>query len=364
MKLLDLTYDAFGLNINDLSIKIIKLEKRGNKFILASYGQTDLKPGLVQSGVIKNEKALTEAIKTACASVKGKKLKAKYAILSLPEEESFLQVIQMPKMDLKDLRSAVVFEAENYIPLPIEEVYLDFQEISPIKDILDHLDVFVAATRKNIVDSYVACVKAAGLTPLCAEVESLSISRTLVKNETSENPVILINLGKNNANFIVFSGRSVRFTYSIPISHNRLTQAISEALKVTPAEAEKLKIKYGLEGFGKGTGEEAKNVFKAMSPVLEELSAQITKNIDFYLEHASHEHLSSDGKIKKIIIAGGGADFKNMTDFLSKKTGIPAEVGNIFTNMPLAKKIKEDVDLLPFATAVGLSLNITNIENQ
>jgi len=316
MKLLDITYDAFGLNINDSSIKIIKLEKSGNKFYVASFGSLDLNPGIVQSGIIKDEKALADAIKLSLSRVRGKKIRTKYAILSLPEEESFLQVIQMPKMSGKDLKSAIVFEAENYIPLPIEEVYLDFQQILPMENGLDHIDVLLAATRKKAVDSYIACVKAAGLLPLAAEVESQSISRALIKNEVAESPIILIDIDKSGANFIIFSGRSIRFTYSIP------------QLDAT------------------------------------ELVKQIKKHINFYYEHASHEHLSGEEKIEKIILSGAETDVKKIADFLAEKLSIAVEMGDVFSNLALKRKNNKGVDFLAYAGAMGLALDIINIKKQ
>ena len=87
MGFLDLKYDAFGLDINDLSVKIVKLVKNGNNFFVSSFGQTKLKPGIVESGIIKDEKALAEIIKSVCKNVKGKKLNTKYVVASLPEEE-------------------------------------------------------------------------------------------------------------------------------------------------------------------------------------------------------------------------------------------------------------------------------------
>jgi type IV pilus assembly protein PilM len=322
MKFLDLKYDAFGIDINDSSVKIIKLEKTQGKFSMASFGRQDLNSGIVESGVINNEKELSKSIRVACNNVKGKKLKTKYAVISLPEEESFLQVIQMPKMSRGELKSAVLFEAENYIPLPIDQVYLDFQIITPLKDGLDHLDVLVAATPKKVVDSYVLCAQSAGLTPICAEVESLAIARALVKNETSENPIVLIDIGKNNIGFMVFSGCSMRFTYSIPISPEKFTK----------------------------------------QAVLKELSEQIKKYINFYQEHASHEHIPSNGEIKSILLTGGGSNYKNLTNFITKETGIQTEIGNVLVNLPTLKNVNPEINLPSFACAIGLALGGINIE--
>ena len=157
------------MDISDLSLKLVALKKRRKGFLVSSYNQTEIKPGVIEKGVIQNESAFVEVIKESCKNVTGKKLATTYVIASLPEEKSFLQIIQMPSMSEKELATAVVFEAENYIPLPVSEVYLDYNIINRAKD---HLDVLIVAMPKKIVNSYFDCLKKAGLTPLALEIES------------------------------------------------------------------------------------------------------------------------------------------------------------------------------------------------
>src|SRR3989344_1337826 len=363
MAFLDLKYDAFGLDVNDSSVKIIKLIKNGKNFSVASFNKTKIKPGIVESGIIKDQKALAEAIRSACKTVKGKKLNTKHVVASLPEEESFLQVIQMPKMSEKELKSAVVFQAENYIPLPIEEVYLDFEIIVPVKDSLDHTDVLVVATPKKIVDSYVSCLKSAGLIPVAMDVESQSVLASLIKDKTSEFPIAVIDIGENTAEFIVFCGHSIRFTYSIPISSGQLTSAISEDLKISSEKAEEIKIKYGISDFKKKAPATAVKALKAEEKVLDDLVGQIKKYVYFYQEHASHEHLFTPSVIKKIILCGGGATLKGLPAFLTEKLSVQAEIGNPFINIPMTKRDKTDPnDFLSFAAALGLALKGVDIK--
>lgn len=359
LKFLTLKQETFGLDITDLSLKIIKLEKKNKAFILVSFNQTEIKPGIIEEGAIKNEEALVKIIKMACANVKGKKLNTKYVIASLPEEKSFLQVIQMPKMKEEELISAVPFQAENYIPLPINDVYLDFQTISPIKNYLSYLDVLIVAIPKKIVNPYVSCFKKAGLIPFILEVESQAIARALIKKESSASPLILIDFGKNNTDFIVFSDHSIRFTCSIPISSQQLTTAISDALKIDFNKAEKLKIEYGLSE--KEKNDRAKKILQTMTPLLNDLTAQIKKYLNFYYDHSSNERLLPDGKIEKILLCGGGANLKGLPEFLSKNLGILTELGNPWTNFLLKQPndaIKEKS--LSFTTAIGLALRGIN----
>lgn len=369
--ILNLNPEAFGIDISDLSLKIAKLEHKRGKLRLVSCGETPIKSGIVKDGEIKNEKALVEIIKKGVAGVKGKKIKTKYIIASLPEEKAFLQVIQMPCLPEEDLKSAVIYEAENYIPLPIREVYLDSQIVYPPVNHLDHQDVLIAALPKKTIDPYLSCFQKAGLKPLVLEIESLAIARALVKSEFSSSPIVLIDFEAARTSFLVFSGRSLRFTSSIPISSLQFTESIARSLKIDLAKAEKLKLKYGLETRADTTGGE---VFDALIPPLTDLTEQIKRHLDFYQSHSSHEHLShspsrelprsgeiSPVAVEKILLCGGGSNLKGLTDFLANELRVKVELGNPWVNISSAnQKNKEPLlsseESLRYTTALGLAL--------
>lgn len=361
MGFLDLKYDIFGLDINDLSLKIVKLKKKHNGFDLVSFNEEKIPQGIIEDGVIRNEEALVKILKYACNTVKGKKLKTKYIVASLPEEKSFLQVIKIPKMEEEELKLAVPLEAENYIPLPINEVYLDFQVINQNKNQSNYFEVLIVAMPKKIVDSYVSCFKKANLTPVVLEAESEAIIRALVKKEKNLSLLVLIDFGKNNTNFVIFSGNSVRFTTSIPISSQLLTKTISENLKIDLAKAEKLKLDYGINGRNNiRSWKNKKEVAQIIIPILEDLILQIKKYLNFYRDHSSFEHLSPIEKTGKILICGGGAKLKGLADFMSEKLDVKVEIANISENIFYKQNDKiTNKDLIFFTTAIGLALRNT-----
>ncbi len=359
MKFLTLEKEAFGLDISDMSLKIIKLKRKTGFFKLASFNHLEIQPGVIEKGAVKDEDALAKVIQAACRNIHGERLRTKYVIASLPEERSFLEVIKMPLMKEEELKLAVPFEAENYIPLPMSEVYLDFEVIAPIKSGQNHLDVLIVAMPKKIVNSYVACIKKAGLIPLAMEVESEAIARALVKNELSTAPIALIDFGKNSTDFIVFAGRSIQFTHSIAISSQQLTAAIAKALGIDLAKSEKLKVKYDL-AIAK-TDYRSKKIQQAITPILEDLCTQIKKYLDFYQEHTSHEHTGNQGNISKIFLCGGGANLKGLAQFLSGRLEVPVEVKDSWMHFS-ARQLNDDVNktFLSFATALGLALRGAN----
>jgi type IV pilus assembly protein PilM len=365
---LNLKPEIFGLDISDLSLKVVKLKKNKKFFSVSCYGETPMKSGIISGGEIKNQSALSEVIKSAIKNVKGEKIKTEYAVVSLPEEKSFLQIIKLPKMEEEEIKKAVFFEAENYVPLPINEVYLDFQTVPPLYGNLDHTDVLIAALPQKTVDPYLGCLKSAGLKPVVLEIESQAIARTLIKNEVANSPTLLIDFGAMRTSFIIFSGHSLKFTTSIQISSNSFTEIISRNLNIDFQEAEKLKIKYGLEEKTKlkskiagSAAKERGEIFESLVPALTDLSEQIKKYLNFYQNHSEHDHLSPDNKnVKNILISGGGSNLKGLAEFLSLDLNIPVSLANPWVNI-LPDKVKEDKNLslekaLGFTTALGLAL--------
>jgi len=360
---LNLQPEIFGLDINDLSIKIIKLRKTRTGFKLVSFNDTPIKPGIIKEGSIQDKDALASIIKLAVNNVKGEKLFGNYVAMSLPEEKSFSQVIQMPKMTEEELKTAVPYEAENYIPLPIENVYLDFQEIDAHDKNLniDHMDLLINVMPKNIVDAYLYCAKQAGLTPCIMEVESQAIVSSLVKDKKNLEPTIFIDLGQDNTSFIIFSGGSIRFTSSLSVYSGQFTKAISEKLGISASEAEKLKIKCGLV-----PGVEKKyDIKECLDPVLSNLVSEIKKYMSFYRGHVGHEYFYSEKKIEKIILSGGGSYLRGLTTFLKNELSISVELGNPFANIQVPRNgdlIINREKALSFTTAIGLALRGANNE--
>jgi len=368
LEFLTLKPEAFGLDISDLSLKIVKLKKRGRTLNLASFGEGEIKPGIIKGGEIKDEEKLAEIVKEAIKKVKGERLRTKYVVASLPEEKAFSQVIQMPIMPEEDLKSAVIYEAENYVPLPIEEVYFDSEIVPPVYDHLERLDVLISALPKKTVDPYLSSFKKAGLKPIAFAIESSAISRALIKNQTTNYPVLIIDLGQTRTSFIIFAGKSVRFTSSIPVSGRNFTEIISKNLKTSLAEAERLKIKYGLEEKIKLKIEKDETIFKkekgkifeALIPALIDLVQQIKKCLDYYESHAQISGLPPDGRrIEKIFLCGGGANLKGLSELLSLELKLPVEIGNPWINILGEKKELPGLSFeesLKYTTAIGLAL--------
>lgn len=363
---LSLKLKGFGLDISDLSLKILSFkEKKGifskdRKIFLESYLNTPIEKGIIEKGEIKKEDLLSKILKESLNKVKGEKIKTKYVVVSLPEEKSFIRIIQLPKMKEEEAKKAAFFEVENYIPLSLEEVYVESEIISPLYDSLDHIDVLIVAVPKKIVDSYIRVIKKAGLFPLALEVESFAIVRAIIEKEISERPIFIIDFGETRTSFIIFSGKSLKFTTTIPFSSNILTEIISKKLNLSFEKAEKIKRNYGILPISDSKKGIVKNqeILEILNPCLEDFVKEIKKYMEFYFSHREHEHLPpGKEELKEIILVGGGANLKGLPEYLSEKLKIKVFKGNPWVNI-LKKREKPPLSLeesLSFTTAIGLA---------
>lgn len=367
IEFLSLEKDFFGIDISDLSLKIAKLKKNKSNLKLESFGSVKIESGIIKEGEIKDSKRLAEIIKKSLKEVQGKKIKTKYAVASLPEEKAFLQVIKMPDLSKEDLKSAIFYEAENYIPMPINDVYIDFRVLPSFKNCGSNKDegkeVLLAAIPKKIADDYLKCFKEAGLEPIAFEVESQAISRALIGKEENNDPVAILDLGENRTIFIVFCGNSIKFTASIPISGYLFKKIIAQDLGVDMEKAETLIARYGIRErmrlkIKEEVGSEiAKGeIFQALIPALIDMVQQIKKYIDFYHSPSCQNKSQKIKKIKKLIICGGGANLKGLESLLSLELKTEVEMGNPWINISKGKTSGMEMEQsLKYATVLGLA---------
>lgn len=357
LEFLTLHPQAFGLDISGLSVKAVQLEKKQKGFRLSSFGNTELAQGVIEGGEIKKEEQLVEAISRTLKQIRGKKIRTRYVVAALPEEKAFVQVVQIPRMEAQEVAQAIRFQAENYIPYPIDTVYIDFAVITPLHNHVDHLDVLVASLPRAVVDSYVSALEKAGLAPVALEIDAIALTRAVVEKGVSPIPLLIVDIGNAHTKVSIFSGYSVRFTTSLSICAKQFTEAVAKSLHVDEEKAEEFKRHYGLYTPEDALGQE---VFQAMIPTATDFVEQITKYLEYYESHVPHQHLGKpQKKITKIMLCGGGANLKGLPEFLMRTMKVEVAIGNPWVNIlsPDAKELPllSFQESLSYSTALGLA---------
>ncbi|MGM0439190.1 MAG: type IV pilus assembly protein PilM [Patescibacteria group bacterium] len=336
--------DFFGLDISDASLKFAKASKTEESIKLSSFGKKELKSGIVKKGRINDEDLLATEIKNLIK----RKLETKYVAISLPEEKAFFQIIETPKVKENRLKKIIEYEAEDYIPFSIDEVYLDFEIVDERKK---SFNVLITAIPKKIIKPYISVVKKAGLFPVVAEVESISLVRSLVKNKEQTSPLLLIDIGETKTILTILSRETIIFTSYILTSSKDLTKKIAQDNDISLAEAEKIKINHGIQS------EERKDIEQSLLPLLEETVETIQKHLAYYNSCGFSFQTGGEAeKIENIILCGGGANLKGLPNFLSERLNIKVTKGDPFVNFSEKTENKFSEDSLSYGVALGLAL--------
>jgi len=367
-QLFNLRPEVISLDISERSVKFLDVETKRGRISKIRNQIFKSKENLVENGTIANKEKLVEMLKKVREITK-----KRYVNLALPEEKSFIQIAKMPKVSEEKLEELVYYEAENYIPLSVRDVYLDFQKVEPIRDHLKYYIVLLVATPRRIVDSYVEVIKSADFQAFAFETEALAIVRALISEQISYYPVLIIDIGRSRTRFIIFSGRSVRFSSSVSISADDFTKEIARALNLSLEEAEKEKVKKGIipqevihfEGKRKEKLAKEKiadlSFLKATGGLLEKLTQEIQEHLSYYYSHDFCEHLGKGKrKVSQIILCGGGGYLKGLPEFLEKTFNIEVKRGNPWVNFHSGDRKKLENHFgstsLLYTTTAGLLL--------
>ena len=336
---------AFGLDLSGDSLKVFEFGEKGSGMAVKGFANVLLPKGLMNGDIIADRDTFNRLLQQTLDKPQFGRLGTKKVVASLPESKSFVRVIQIPKMSDAEAENAVPFEAENFIPLPIDQVYLDWQKLG---DAGDKMNILIIASPKDFVDNFLTILEKSGLTAVALEVESQSCHRVLVNPALGETSLI-VDISSFRTSLIMVEDGNLQFTSTIPIAGNSFTESIARTLGVSSSKAEMIKLKVGI-----ANTVEYPNIKTALLPVLNNLEAEIKNILKFHNEH-------SGKAVNKIILSGGSAQLANLLDFLKPEfgeiPGLSVELGNPWQNIknmsaaPLAAG-----EALSYTTAIGLAL--------
>lgn len=349
---------AFGLDISDITVKFCRVERRGATQGLEYFGEVEIPAGIVVGGEIKSAAALELILRDKLETAAGRAVRERYCVASLPEEKSFVRVIELPRIRPEDVAPAVRWEVEGVIPLPFGEIFYDFAVMPPPQAPADHQDVLITAFPKAIVESYYAVLHHAGLVPLALELESQAISRAVVSEALAEQPVIIIDIGATRTSFIIFAGGSLIFTKSVTVGGRDLETAIAKALGVDSAAARQTKIEAGLNKNFRGGA-----VFSALQPILNTFVGELEEQLAFYRSHPRRKH-AEFGDIAAVYLCGGDANLIGLEKYLATAIKKPVKLVEPFAKLTLPPGAVPPVSrahALKYTTAIGLALRAAGL---
>ncbi|MCH7730464.1 type IV pilus assembly protein PilM [Patescibacteria group bacterium] len=334
---------SVGLDIGSKTIKMVELSPDGKGMKLQAAGVLGYKGADIEK--LEDEKDFVAVAEVVRKLHKEAKISSKEVVLSLPEHLVFTQTIKFPPLTDAEIASAVKWEAEQIIPIPVAEAIIQHQilerreKASPPVVI-----VLLVAAPRSLVEKYAKIVHLGRLTPVAVETDLVALVRALAPPDKT---VLIVDFGAKSTDLAIAKNGLLSFSRSIPTAGEAFTRAVAQALDVEPAQAEEYKKTYGL------SEEKLEGKVKSsLSSVFKVVTDEIKKAIHYY-------QTEEQGDAPKSLILSGGTS--GMPDALSELTNLlemEVEIGNPFKNITVDPGMEKSLaGYAPlYSVAVGLAL--------
>jgi type IV pilus assembly protein PilM len=340
-----------GVDIGASSIKLCQLRRQGSQLSVACFASAPLPQETIVDGALMNASRVVEALSDL---MRDHKLKNRRAALAISGHQVIIKKIPLPKMTQSELEASIHWEAGQFIPFAIEDVFMDVQILGDSAQAAGQMDVILVAAKKDMVNDYVAVMVEAGLEPIICDVDAFAIENAyLASYEAPQSDVVLINIGAAKTNINVLSGGTSAFVRDISMGGHSYTEEIQRSFKVSFDEAEKLKLAAGREHKLRDTF--IPEVDAAIQSVTQSLVAEIQHSLDFYSAQ------SPQGAPSVAYLSGGGAKMDALVQALGQQLGLTVEVVDPFRKMAPGAVSADVLQQVAPAAAVAVGLALRGI---
>ena len=383
-----------GVDIGTSAIKLVELADKNGQPSLVTYGYAESQTDLVRSN---SQATVQQVAKILKALVKKARVSTTRSIAALPTFAVFNSIISLPKMSRKDLSAAVRWEAKKFIPLPIDEMILDWKVLAESrKNVLpdglfsrdlsgllqkkktedeemsqedkdkqekkksiqeqkalakankavskDNIRILLTAAPKNLVVKYIEVFKEAGLDLISLETEAFALARSLIGND--QTTTMIVDIGSLSTDIVIIEKGVPILNRGIDIGGYTITKAIMDSLNVSEARAEQFKIDFGvmLEDRSKGV---PKTIVDSLQPIINEIKYVF----DLYQNQGTM-------RVEKIVLSGGSAFLPNLPDYLIDLLQIQTIIGNPWDRIIYPLDLKPVLDSVApqMAAVIGLAM--------
>lgn len=334
---------VFGLDVGHDMLRVVQFDMDHRTPKLKGYGSIAFDPSAVEDGVIIKPELIAKSAVTLFHKELVGDISTKRVAVSLPAARALTRAVQLPKLSEKEIAEAVRAEAEQYLPMNANDLYMDY---TTIREDEDGIEVFLVAMPKKIVDSHLTLMRMIGLEAVLFDTAIGASAQLFALDKQSGIPSVLVDFGAKSSDITVYNHGLV-VTGTVPYGGDDITVTIAKSLRVTPHEAVMLKSKYGLS-----KSAVQKQVTTAIEPALEELIKEIRRTIRYY-----EQRYPKEPPIGQVVTMGGGANMPGMADYLTEKLRLPTRTFDPASHIDFGHlRPFYNADRMSYVTAAGLAV--------
>ena len=356
---------AVGVDVDRGAIKAAQVSRSGGDYTLQHVGYRRLRPGAVSGGEVADQDLLASEFDEFW---KTHDFKGKTVVLGVSNQKVVVRLLDFPRMDEEDLKSAIGFEAQDHIPMPVDEAVLDHVVLGPTEEDSDLDRILIVAAQKDMISRYTSAVRAAGLRPVGVDVKALSLMRsTLPETLFDEGATLLLDIGNEITNLVISQGGTPTLTRFIEGGSNHFVRTIAEVADIPEEDAEKhltnpnLYIGDYAEDEGNAPENSAENrldpalmfdVRRGLEDAVQLMAEDVQRSIEY--------HFSQPGAqdVARVYVSGEGALVSGLESYVGELLGVPTHRANPLQKLAANRSNVPDEQLRVMEPVLAVALGL------
>lgn len=342
MKLFSTVGDFFALDIGTTAVRVLQLSGGNGSWGLEKYSVVPVDIRISNSDSPEDRRRLGEIITTAIGQ---SGIRAKDVIVGIPSEKMFATVVDMPDLPANELAESIKYQAEQYIPMSVDEAKIDWASLGKSVNDPSKIEVLLASVANTYSEDRLDLVEGLGLNVVAIEPDSVALTRALLPSGAKDARLIF-DIGDFSCNIVIAYADAPRLVRSLPMGMQTMVKAAAQNLNIQPEQATQFILKFGMQE-DKLEGQ----IVKALASTVEQLVGEVVKSVKFF--QTRYPTVPVGG----IVVSGFGVTTPGFAPFLANKVGLPTELGNPWQRVSVNNS--DQVNLQPhsphLAVAVGLA---------
>ena len=358
---------TIGLDIGTHAVRALELSLGRGAPAVRRFGQVALPFGAVVAGEVAQPDVVASALKRLWREAG---FRSRTVVTGVANQRVVARTAEVPAMPDAELRSALQFQVQDLIPIPVDEAILDYQvlerTLGPEGEEL--LRVIVVAAHREMIASVLAALDGAGLTAQRIDLEPFALIRglhveDLLPPEYDDRPAragygeAIIDVGGGVTNVVVHERGVPRFVRTLLRGGNTVAEAVAAELGVDIDRAEQLKRSADALSRDADEARAGQIVAGQLAPLLDEIRG----SLDFYAAQAD------GGGLRRVVLTGGGSRLPDLAERLEAVVGVRVERGQPLASVqvpdgPLGSALADAEDIL--AVPLGLALSGEPIDGE
>ena len=293
-----------GLDIGSHSVKAVEVSRSGSTLALTGVGQAR----------VTTPDRMGEAVQEAF-SAGG--FKTRRVVTAVSGRSVIVRYVPMMNVPDAELRRAVAYEADKYIPFDVDEVVLDCQKVDEgaAASPGGQIKVLLVAVKRSVIDDHVAMVQKAGLTPVVVDCDYFAIGNAFeiragrLGHEDSSIRALL-DIGASKTSINILKGATSHFTRDFYVAGNDVTETLAKRFGESPEDVERMK---------EDPGEALESMKEVFASVIEDIASEVRLSFDYYENQF-------DQQVQEVYLSGGSVLFPEADKLLSEILGLEAKL--------------------------------------